>query len=153
MRMLRVTDNHHSESAQSALAADSLGLGRSLDLWSMAFAVLAGAAMLMASQAHDIKPSLFLTGSVAVALLQKYYALRTRLDAAIFHRWALDWRSAGGITPAEDMAALDRALGKWSASVRTLSDRIRGARSLILGQIVCFILQTICFLAGVWLSR
>jgi hypothetical protein len=147
-----VADNYHDESAQAALAADSLGLGRSLDLWSMAFALLAGVVLIMTAQGHDIQPSLFLTGSVIVAILQKYYALRTRLDAAIFQRWGDNWR-AGGIAPAEDMAALDRALGKDQSVFRTLADRIRGARKLLLWQIVCFVFQMICLLAGLWLSR
>jgi hypothetical protein len=148
-----VTNNDHNESAQAALTADSLGLGRGLDLWSMAFALLAGVALLMTAQGHDLQLSLLLTGSITIAILQKYYALRIRLDAAIFQRWADNWRYAGGITPAEDMAALDRALGKKQTTVRTLADRIRGARKLLLWQISCFLFQTICLLAGLWLSR
>lgn len=144
-------NDHRAEAVQAALIADLLGSGRSLDLWSMAFALLAGLGMLIAAAGHDRHKVMLFGAVVLVALVQKYLALRTRLDAAIFRRWAENWRLPAG-SPAEDMEALDRALGKEGAGFRSLAERVHGARRLLAKQAVCLVIQVLGFLLGLGLG-
>jgi hypothetical protein len=147
-----MTDSrHHAESARAALIADQLGLGRTLDRWSMVFTLLTGAGLLMAAQGHAGKSMVVFGIGTLSAAMQKYFALRTQLDAAIFQRWTKDWRDSVMGTPETDMHALDIALGKDTTVCRSLSDRSRGAKNLLLRQSVCFIVQLLCFLSGAWL--
>jgi|GEM_PF-3574382 len=142
---------HHAESAQAALIADQLGLGCTLDRWSMGFALLTGAGLLMAAQGHAGKSMVVGGIGVLSAAMQKYFALRTQLDAAIFQRWTKDWRDSVMGTPEADMRALDMAFGKDTTVCRSLTDRSRGAQNLLFRQSVCFIVQLLCFLSGAWL--
>ena len=147
-----MTNNrHHAESAQAALIADQLGLGFTLDRWSMVFALLTGAGLLIAAQGHAGKSMVVCGIGVLSAAMQKYFALRTQLDAAIFQRWTKDWRFSVRGTPEADMRALDIAVGKDITVCRSLADRGRGAKNLLLRQSVCFIVQLLCFLSGAWL--
>lgn len=142
---------HHAESARAALIADQLGLGCTLDRWSMVFTLLTGAGLLMAAQGHAGKSMVVYGIGMLSAAMQKYFALRTQLDAAIFQRWTKDWRDSVMGTPEADMCALDIAVGKDTTVCRSLADRVRGAKNLLLRQSVCFIVQLLCFLSGAWL--
>ena len=145
-----MTDERRNASVRAALMADLLATGRSLDIWSLAFALLAGAALIMASRTDNILLSAFLGFDLCLALAQKYYALRTALDAAIFRRWAETW-SVAGPDIEDDLRLFDVALGKRQSTCRPLVDRIRGARGLLLRQAVCFVAQVSCFVVSVCL--
>src|SRR6185369_1965622 len=101
-------NDRHREAEQAALIAALLGSGRSLEMWSMTFALLAGGGLLMTAHGHDEKALMLFTAGLLLAVIQKYFALRTQIDAALFQRWAENWRLPAGSTPAEDMAALDK---------------------------------------------
>ena len=137
---------------QAGLAADMLSLGRSLDMWSLGFAALAGVGLLMAVLMHDLMQQRMLSADLLLALVQRYYALRTGLDAAIFRRWAENWRSLDGCDVEQNLQAFDAGLGKETATCRPLSDRISGARRLLLRQAFWFAVQVICFLIAMRLT-
>src|SRR5687768_3995296 len=86
--------------------------------WSMLLALVA---MLTLASA-EVLAAIFLLGSVVMGLVQAYFALRCRFDAALFAR-------LGGETA--DYSRLDTVLAAWgmraqTSDVRSVDQRIRG---------------------------
>jgi len=127
-------------------------LGHGLDRWSMIFALLGGVGLFVAAHDHDGKSLLVFGIDLLLAMSQKYFAMRTELDAAIFRRWAENWRISAESSAEEDMAAFDSALGKDTSVCRSLADRVRGARNLLMRQALCFSAQVLCFLAAFFIA-
>jgi hypothetical protein len=127
--------------AQAGLAADLLSIGRSIDLWNSGLSMLVFAVLLLS--AGD---SVGLIASLMLGVVSKGYALRVRLDEAVFRRWSNHWSLLQPSVPEEVMAAFDRSLGR-SANSRSLEDRCRGARRLLGWQIIYSMGQTLCVLA------
>lgn len=143
-----MAEERRNEAAERAgWCADLLGLGRPLDLWASGLALVALAALLFERGSAPL-----LWASLAVALIAKYFALRVRLDEAVFRRWAALWAGADGELPAATMAAFDRALGRPAAG-RPLESRCRGAQRLLHWQAVFTVLQTACALAAAMYIR
>ncbi len=147
-----VENDRQTKAVQVALTADVLALGHGLDRWSLAFAVLGGVGLFVAAHNHDEKSLLVFGIDVFFAVSQKYFAMRTELDAAVFRRWAENWRSLDKSTVEEDMAAFDKALGKDVSVCRSLADRAHGARNLFMRQAICFAAQMLCFMAAFFIA-
>lgn len=148
-----VENDRQAKAAQAALAADIVALGHGLDKWSMVFALLGGVGLFVAAHNHDGKSLLVFGIDLLLAVLQRYFAMRTELDAAIFRRWAEKWDFSAESTAEEDMAALDKALGKVSSDCRrSLAERVCGARNLLMRQVLCFVAQVLCFLAAFFIA-
>lgn len=143
---------------RARVAASALALGRSIDLWSLALAVLALAGLLGAAQpAVPLLPQTCLLVSLLAAGVQKILALRVAFDSAIFADWAEHWACAAGDATSAitaDLRAFDRALaatglrGAPDDSLRDLDSRLRGARKLFGRQLTAFVTQfAACLLA------
>jgi len=147
-----VENDRQAKAAQAALTADIVVLGHGLDKWSMAFAVLGGVGLFVAAHNHDGKSLIIFGIDLLLAMLERYFAMRTELDTAIFRRWAENWRISAESTAEEDMAAFDKALGKDTPVCRSLADRVQGARNLLMRQTLCFAAQVLCFLAAFFIA-
>lgn len=144
-----VEDKVFDAAQRAGLCADTLTLGRSLDLWSSGLALVALGALLLA----PAPPAAPLWAILALALPARYFALRVRFDEAVFRRWASVWGSSSDNTlPALTMAAFDRALGRTPGG-RALVVRCRGARRLLCWLALTTLLQMACAVAAAMYSR
>jgi hypothetical protein len=132
----------NADEAVAARAAGAL-LGAAppvVNGWSM---LLALAAMLTLVPAKGLA-AMCLLGSVVIGLMQAYFAIRCRFDAALFAR--LDGAAA-------DYARLDAVLAAWgmragTGEARSVDQRVRGALRLWRLQRTAFALQLAALLAG-----
>ncbi len=97
----------------------------------------------------------FLQGSLVLALVQTYYALRVALDARLLANWAQAWLD-GRASPAATLVAFDQT-GLWrnrpsTGIVRPLAQRLAGARRLWQRQVLCVVMQLVTVLLAAWLA-
>ena len=142
--------NSAEAAARARVMATALALGRSLDLWSLALAVLALAGLLWLTLPLTARIGLLL--SILAGVVQKIFALRVAFDAALFHHWAEKWSSDGveGRDPnalVTDLMVFDRSLADCGLAtprgdgVRDLNSRLRGAARLLKRQVVAVAIQ------------
>lgn len=153
---------HHDVAVRTRLAAHWLALGQGIDAASLAFTVLAAAALLWLEAAPAVR--LALVAVVLAGLAEKFFALRVAFDRAIFSDWARRWEKTDAISAANDLAAFDAALAavgrcRGDPGGRCVEGRIRGAMKLLRRQAGLFIIQAAAILAAVicrypsWLSN
>lgn len=134
------------------LAARWLALGSSIDAASLAFTLLALAALLWTVPLPAAQAAL-LAAAVA-GLGEKAFALRVGFDRGIFADWARRWESPGHPSPAADLAAFDAVLADLGLrragahGLRSLEDRIRGALELLKWQAGLAAIQAVALLAA-----
>ncbi len=129
------TDQH---AARAARTARRLRNGAWLALASILAGVLAFIAVGVAGLASN---TAWLIVSIAAGAPQLYLAARTQFDAAIFRRWANQWKT--GADPHADMAAFDRKIGRNTDPPRSLDARIEGATRLFRYQSVMLLVQLV----------
>jgi hypothetical protein len=128
-----------------------LALGVMLDLSSLALSVLAMVTLLLGHTALLMQIGLICT--VALGVLEKYFALRVAFDRRLFLHWAERWENFSDAKPEEDMARLDAALAvsgirKQPILIpRELIDRQRGAFRLFRYQFITLLAQGVAILA------
>jgi hypothetical protein len=139
------TPETRQDAATAALTAATLGQGRRLDLLSLALLLLALAALLLA--VTGLTERSLLGFSVAAGLVQRYYALRSDLDARLFAHWASCWSGLWAPDPQADLKAFDQALsgvfgaGEAPPTPRPLADRVRGALRFLRHQSIALAIQ------------
>lgn len=137
--------------ATAALAAASLGHGRSLDRLSQGLLLLALAALLVPGLGATAGG--LLLASLIPAGVQAYHAFRCGLDARLFDHWARHWPTAGS-QPDADLHAFDQALAACfgmrpgAPTPRPLGDRARGALRLLRRQALALACQGALVLAA-----
>lgn len=138
-----------------AVAAESLGLGRRIDLWSLALLLVAIGTLAISPGVLASFSSSCMLVSVLAGVVQKYFSLRVALDAALFRRLAdLEFRDASGPDD-ETLAALDAALAECglikpaAGSTRDLASRCQGAMRLLYAQAMCMAVQVVALVAAV----
>ncbi len=139
----------------AGVTAASLGLGRRIDLWSLALLLMAIG--MLAISAGVLTPWRIgcLSVSVLAGIAQKYFSLRVALDAALFKRLADHAFRQSSAQDCETLMALDSAMvdcGLIKAvegSPRDLAVRCHGAMRLLYAQAVCIALQLGALLAAV----
>lgn len=136
--------------AQAAIAAAFLALGRSLERCSQLLTAAALVALVVAPLATPARLGLYL--AVAAGLAAQFFALRTAFDRPLFAAWADRWQKPAA-DPTGDLMAFDAALAAAglrpaaTGSLRSLADRIDGARRLLRRQGLCCIVQVVAWLA------
>ncbi len=127
---------------RAALCADLLELGRPLDAWLRVSMALALAALIFGVGHRG-----FLLVSLPAAAVAFYYGLRVRFDAAVFGRWARDWRGGDDVQVAGTLSAFDAALGSRAAP-RSVAQRCAGARALLVRQAVAVAVHSVLVLTA-----
>lgn len=138
--------------ARARLAANWLALGAAIDVTSLAFTVVAIAAMLWLDASSPVR--LALLAAALSGLAEKYFACRVAFDRSIFRDWARRWETAGAVAPETDLADFDAALATAGlrcpdrAGARTMDERMRGAMKLLTRQAGLFAVQSLALLAA-----
>lgn len=139
----------------AGVAAASLGLGRRIDLWSLALLLVAiGTLAISAGTLAPWRLGCLLT-SVLAGVGQKYISLRVALDAALFKRLADHVVGKSAVLDGETLRALDSAMADcgliktMEGSPRDLADRCQGAMRLLYLQAICMAMQLGALLAAV----
>ncbi|MBK6630541.1 MAG: hypothetical protein IPG33_05570 [Betaproteobacteria bacterium] len=141
-----MSSNSNAEMLAGVTAA-LLGLGRRIDLWSLALLLVA--IIVLAISAGVLVPwrSGCLLVSVLAGIAQKYFSLRVALDAALFKRLANHEFRKSSVQDGETLMALDSAMADCGlikaqgGLPRDLTDRCRGAMRLLYSQAICMALQ------------
>jgi hypothetical protein len=149
----------YTESAARArVVAAALGLGRSINLWSLTLLSLAIAVLLLTSLPLLSIACLLL--SILAGALQKFYALRVAFDEPLFRHWAETWQNAANqglvaTTLETDLITLDQAFAACGLSkstgnlTRDLNSRIRGATNLLKYQLLALSLQFLALISTI----
>lgn len=136
---------------QATLCAAVLSLGRVVTTWSLMVALTALGLLALV-------PAGWVAGggvpwgiaSLGFGISAAWYDLRVRLDEQVFRTWEQRWRGMEA-RPEWDMQAFDQACATAlrrqrvspAAASRSLDERCRAARRLLLRQILFAVLQTI----------
>ena len=128
-----------------AAMAALLRQGRILLALSLALLVVALMAMLLVDGTR-LWPW---AGSLMVALMQAYYAMRVGLDAHLFDALARDCDAASAGTRL-DAALLATGLRHTAAPDRAWPSRFAGARGLLVRQATCLVLQAAALAWACW---
>ncbi len=158
---MREPDSVGEMAAQAGLMSLGLGLGRRVDLWSLALTVSALVGLAWSARQSLPGPTMLLLVSVLAAAMQKVLALRVAFDEAVLRSWAESWQRnalGGGLTETSVLAelqAFDRrlvALGVLKQVIEPPRDwdgRMRGAVKLLGRQLMAFVLQFAALLIAV----
>lgn len=92
--------------ADAAVTAGLLEIGRTIALLSGVLLLVTVCFWLLGRSLHSV----IFFSSVALALLQGYFAQRVRFDEGIFRFWATRWK--GIDDPALDLRAFDKRIGR-----------------------------------------
>lgn len=122
------------------IGATLLGtVSRVLNGWAMVFAI--AALLILGLRPLSLVANAGLASSLAVALLQAYFAARCAFDAALFAQ-------LGGA--AQQYARFDQVMARWTAArknvaARTIDERLHGAMQLLKKQGYCLAAQIALF--------
>ncbi|MBI4987668.1 MAG: hypothetical protein HZC23_02510 [Rhodocyclales bacterium] len=138
----------------AGVAASSLGLGRRIDIWSLALLLVTIGTL--AISAGVLAPWRYgcLFVSVLAGIAQKYFSLRVALDAVLFKRLADHEFSKSSVQDGETLTALDSALADCGlikapeGLPRDMASRCRGAMRLLYAQAICMAAQLGALLAA-----
>lgn len=139
----------------AGVTAASLGLGRRIDLWSLALLLVAIGTLAISSGTQTPWRLGCLMVSILAGIGQKYFSLRVALDAALFRRLADHEFRKSPVQDGETLTALDSALADCGlikapeGLPRDLASRCRGALRLLRSQVICLAAQLGALLAAV----
>lgn len=139
----------------AGVTAASLGLGRRIDLWSLALLLVAIGILAISASTQAPWRLGCLMVSILAGIGQKYFSLRVALDAALFKRLAdHDYRKSSA-QDGETLMTLDSAMAECGlvkareGLPRDLACRSRGAMRLMYLQVACMTVQLGALLAAV----
>ncbi len=138
----------------AGVTAASMGLGRRIDLWSLALLLVAIVTLAISDGTQTSWRLGCLMVSIFAGIGQKYLSLRVALDEALFRRLAAHEFRRSSAQDGETLMALDSAMADCGlvkaqeGLPRDLACRCRGAMRLLYLQIACLTVQLGALLAS-----